>query len=782
MEKRSLSKGCHRPLACVNVLGMCLRTGILLLTMLLLGGCSGASLNPSGTAAPPPGPAGASAIRLKLRLPELEARSNRGEILQVVVELTDRNTPDPSSLSGRRVVASGAAGVEPGAREVLVLIPVVPPGDWDVQAFGRDSQGVVVAASDPTPLTIGFEALVITLQLVQGGAPIIQSLTLAPLAPSIAVGTTQAFQATDESGQSVTGQVSWSSSDPAVASIDATGLASGLAPGTTTITASRNGVLATTSLTVTAATLTSLAITPLTPSVPAGLTQQFSATGTFSDNSTQDLTGQVTWSSSAGAVASIDAVGLATTLTPGVTDIGATLNGVSAQTTLTVTAAILQSLAVTPLDPSLFSSGRARQFTATGTFSDGSVVDVTEQVSWTSSNPAVASVSDVAGTRGQMRTSGVGTITIQALVGAVGASTNVTITSDPLVRLLGEQNFPVGQGAQAMTTGDFNADGILDIATGNVNANTVSVLLGNGDGTFQPAQDFPTQVFPDGVNAGDFNGDGRLDLIASNSNSDSVSVLLGNGNGTFQTAVNSTTGFGSNPNGVALGDVNGDGRLDAVTGNFNLDQAAVLLGNGDGTFLAPLPVGVGNAPDAIELLDLNGDGLLDLATSDFGGDEVSTALGNGDGTFQPAQSFGIANAPDDLAFGDFNGDGLLDLVTANGSTDDGSVFIGNGDGTMQPAATLVLPAGSQPFAVAVGDINADGRLDLAFCNLSLDSASILLGNGDGTFQAPQNFAIGSGPAAVGLADLNGDGCLDLFTANLGFPDDVAVRLQDPVSP
>lgn len=754
------------------------------LVLLLFGwGCSGGATRPDGTAAPPPGPAGSSRVELRLQLPESLQRQARGEIIQVVVELTDRIVADPSTLSGKRVVASGAASVPIGAREVSIFLPIVPRGDWDIQAFGRDADGQVVALSTATPLTLGNEALVLTLQLVPVSASDVQSLSVSPPGPSIAAGTTVTFRALNQQQQDVTTQVSWSSSDPAVAGVDASGLATGLTPGTTTITAALNGVLATTNLTVTSATLTSLAVTPADPTVAAGLTQPFVAIGTFSDGSTQDLTTQVTWSSSNPAVASIDATGLATGLVTGVTTVSASLSGVSGSTTLTVSPAVLVSLAVTPLDPSFFSSGRTRQFIATGTFSDGSTGDVTEQVTWTSSNPAIAAVSNTAGTRGLLQgTTGVGPVTVQAAAGAVVASTVVTINSDPLVRLLGEQNFPVGQGAQAMVTGDFNADGILDIVTGNVNDDNVSVLIGNGDGTFQVAQNFATQVFPDGVNTGDFNGDGQLDLIASNSNSDTVSVLLGNGNGTFQLAQNFTAGLGSNPTGVATGDVNGDGLLDAVTANFGLDQAGVLLGNGDGTLQAPLPVGVGNAPDAIELLDLNGDGRLDLATSDFGGDEVSTALGNGDGTFQAAQSFGIANSPEDLAFGDLNGDGRLDLVTANGSTDDGAVFFGNGDGTMQAAVTLPLLPGSQPFAVAVGDINADGRPDLAFCNLSVDSVSILLGNGDGTFQAMQTFAIGFGPAAVGLGDLNGDGCLDLFTANLGFPDDVAVRLQDPVSP
>ncbi len=228
-------------------------------------------------------------------------------------------------------------------------------------------------------------------------APTLQSIAVMPASPSIAKGKTQQFTATgtysDNSTQNLTSQVTWNSSNTAIATITSAGLATGAGLGPSNITASLNGVTSPPDiLTVTAATLQSIAVTPASPSIAKGKTQQFTATGTYSDNSTQSLTSQVTWNSSNPAIATITSAGLATGAGLGPSNITAALNGVTSPTdVLTVTAVTLQSIAVTPASPTI-TIGATEQFTATGTYSDNSTQSLTSQVTWNSSNSAIATI------------------------------------------------------------------------------------------------------------------------------------------------------------------------------------------------------------------------------------------------------------------------------------------------------------------------------------------------------------------------------------------------------
>src|SRR5438034_1410164 len=206
------------------------------------------------------------------------------------------------------------------------------------------------------------------------------------------------------------------------------------------------------------------------------------------------------------------------------------------------------------------------------------------------------------------------------------------------VSFIGHADFAAGSNPASVAAGDFNRDGVLDLATANYGSNTVSVLLGNGDGTFQAARTFATAGFnPEFVAVGDVNLDGRQDLAVAQSGSTPslVSVLLGNGDGSFQPARIFATGQGSLS--VAIGDVNGDGRPDLVAANYYSNDVSVLLGNGDGTFQPALSFDAGNHPSSVAVGDFNGDGRPDLAVSNFTSNNVSVLLGNGDGTFQSAR-------------------------------------------------------------------------------------------------------------------------------------------------
>jgi phospholipase C len=348
---------------------------------------------------------------------------------------------------------------------------------------------------------------------------------------------------------------------------------------------------------------------------------------------------------------------------------------------------------------------------------------------------------------------------------------------------LNRTDVATGIGPDSVAVGDFNGDGHQDLAITIQNCpvfpscspGTVSIMLGNGDGTFQPQTSYAVGGQPYSVALGDFNGDGNLDLAVANAFDNSVSVLLGNGDGTFQTPTAYATGSG--PYVVISNDFNGDGRLDLAVVNYTGNTVSILLGNGDGTFQPQMTFATGQNPRWLATGDFNGDGKLDLAIANLTDNTVSILLGNGDGTFQTQTALASGAAPFSLVAADFNGDGNLDLAVANSGDNTLSILLGNGDGTFLSPA--VYTAGASPESVIVGDFNGDGQMDLAIANFNGASVSLLLGNGDGTFQAQTSFATGSTPQLATAGDFNEDGRLDLVTANLT-DNTVSVLLQAPV--
>jgi FG-GAP-like repeat len=249
-----------------------------------------------------------------------------------------------------------------------------------------------------------------------------------------------------------------------------------------------------------------------------------------------------------------------------------------------------------------------------------------------------------------------------------------------------------------VAVGDFNGAGKLDVAVANLGSGNVSILLGNGDGTLRAPVNYATGDSPNSIAVADFNGDGKLDLAVVNGGNNtgvsSLSILLGNGDGTFNSVAKYLASFG---NSVAVGDFNQDGKLDVAVANFGSSSVGVLLGNGDGTFKTAVNYVADNASSSVAAGDFNGDGKLDLAVanivSNSGLGDVSVLVGNGDGTFRPPVNYGVGSNPSSVAVGDFNGDGKLDMAVANlggyGNIASLSVLLGNGNGSFQPAMEYI---------------------------------------------------------------------------------------------
>jgi hypothetical protein len=327
------------------------------------------------------------------------------------------------------------------------------------------------------------------------------------------------------------------------------------------------------------------------------------------------------------------------------------------------------------------------------------------------------------------------------------------------------KSYAAGSDAVAVALGDINGDALLDIAVANDTSNTVSVLLGNGDGTFQAQQQYatgrgPDAMLPISIAIGDLDGDGTPDIVVGTFEYSDVS-LFWNARGKLSTPVLVPAGGSSPESSVALGDMNGDGRPDFVTADFS--TVSVVLNAGNETFQAPIKYPAGSAanPSSVAVADLNGDGKLDVAMAVWGyALGLQVFLGNGDGTLQTQQSHAAGVYPHGVAVGDLNADGKPDVVVANEDSATVSVLLGNGDGTFQ--SQVAYSSGGGAEAVTIADLNGDGKPDLAVA--ADESLSVLLGNGDGTFPPPLSFVAG-GSVSVVVGDLTRDGIPDVVVAN-----------------
>jgi len=327
-------------------------------------------------------------------------------------------------------------------------------------------------------------------------------------------------------------------------------------------------------------------------------------------------------------------------------------------------------------------------------------------------------------------------------------------------------DYPVGSFPSSVATGDLNGDGYLDLVVANGDDNNVAVLFGNPDGKFQPAIRFAAGNGPVSVVIADFNGDGNLDIATANAGvsepTQSVSVLLGDGNGNFGTPINSSTG--TYPMAMAVGDVNNDGIPDLVLAQETV--VTILLGVGDGSFLPPVNYMTGGAKlRSITLGDFNNDGNIDIAAGDYLYNNVEVLLGDGLGNFGAAATYSVDGHSNDVAVGDFNNDGNLDLVSGNRFSSDVTLLLGDGNGGFRASGNF--PAGQYCRALAVGDFNGDGNLDLAVANAEFgdNTVSVLLGDGARGFSPAVNFPTGNAPTSIAVGDFNGDGYLDLVIAN-----------------
>jgi subtilase family serine protease len=333
-----------------------------------------------------------------------------------------------------------------------------------------------------------------------------------------------------------------------------------------------------------------------------------------------------------------------------------------------------------------------------------------------------------------------------------------------------------------VAVGDFNGDGIPDLAIATSNDCTVSVFLGKGDGTFTAGAKLNVGCYPSALAVGDFNGDGKADLAVAAEGTvppgqtgvhfvpGTVTILLGNGDGTFTPiAAKPATSFG--PREIAVGDFNGDGKADLAIAPFDPDgitfKVTILLGNGDGTFTAAASPETPTGIKSIVIGDFNGDGKPDLAVGSEYVSFVSIFLGNGDGTFTAAPHPNLTCAPFSVVTGDFNGDGKLDLAMADAAANTLRILLGNGDGTFTLAPGN-LPTGVLPYALAAGDFNGDGKADLAVVSVASNNSTVFTGNGDGTFvQESASPATGIFPGAIAAADFTGDGTAGLAILNTG---------------
>ena len=343
-------------------------------------------------------------------------------------------------------------------------------------------------------------------------------------------------------------------------------------------------------------------------------------------------------------------------------------------------------------------------------------------------------------------------------------------------------HYGVGREPSYVTAADFDIDGRVDVATANQESDDVSVLTNTGNGTFGRPVHYGVGISPASVAAADLDGDGKADLAVTNQGSPdgitfTVSVLINEGDGTFEEAVDYEVG--RFPEGLAAEDLDGDGRPDLAVTNGDPEDASprisVLTNRGDGTFRAPVDYEVRNDASSVTAADFNWDCKAELATADYFDDAVSVLANRGDGTFARPAYYDVGRHPLSVAAADLNGDGKADLATANGQRSGSvSVLTNRGSGTFKRAVDYSV--GRYPGSVFAADLNGDRRADLVAANFSDAAISVLTNRGSGTFRKATTHRVGRYPTSVTAANLGGSKKPDLAVSNLG-PSTVSVLIN-----
>ncbi|MBA3913433.1 MAG: VCBS repeat-containing protein [Acidobacteriales bacterium] len=309
---------------------------------------------------------------------------------------------------------------------------------------------------------------------------------------------------------------------------------------------------------------------------------------------------------------------------------------------------------------------------------------------------------------------------------------------------------------------DINNDGNVDLVSPTGYANSMSVFLGNRDGSFKAPSAFGTGPSPYSVAIADFNKDGKPDAAVPDSTDSNFVELVGDGTGKFVT--HRSFSIGGNPGAppipsvvsVASGYFDADANLDLAVIDNNNSKLVLLPGNKNGAFRLGSSYSVSGQPTWVTAADLNADSKADLATADKVSNTVSVFLGNGNGTLQSEATYSTGANPAFIAAADVNGDGKIDLLTASTTSNTFSVLLASGSGYLPHVDYTV----SSPVKLASGDFNADGKLDLVVAG-SKGTGTIFLGNGDGTFSAGATLKVGSAATSAAVGDLNKDGKLDV---------------------
>ena len=340
-------------------------------------------------------------------------------------------------------------------------------------------------------------------------------------------------------------------------------------------------------------------------------------------------------------------------------------------------------------------------------------------------------------------------------------------------------DFGTGTSPFRFAIGDLDGDGKPDLAVANANGGSVSVLRNtstSGSLSFDAKVDFNTGTSPYTVAIGDLDGDGKPDLAVANLNSSTVSVLRNTStSGSVAFAAKVDFGTGGGPTSVAIGDLDGDGKPDLAVANYNGNTISQLLNtstSGSVSFAAKVDFSTGTNPYDVAISDLDGDGKPDLAVMNYNEDTVSVLRNtstSGSVAFAPKVDFGTGSHAHNVVIGDLDGDGKPDLAVANYASDTISLLRNTStSGSISFAAKVDFGTGNNPYYVAIGDLDGDGKPDLAAANWTSNNVSVLRNtstSGNVSFAAKVNFSAGNNPASVAIGDLDGDGKPDLAVAN-----------------